>query len=114
RRDPAQAQQSGALLTQPLAGPARWGRRLARDRLSWSILFRRPIHRRHRRLFTKTLGGVPHGVRYRSVDSAGSTPHLLSPHNRCDNTSAGSLRGVGASLVDRIYYAKVIRDVALV
>jgi hypothetical protein len=34
--------------------------------------------------------------------------------NRCDNTSAGSLRGVGASFVDRIYHAKVIGDVGLV
>jgi hypothetical protein len=32
--------------------------------------------------------------------------------NRCDNTSAGGLRGVGASFVDRIYHAKVISDVA--
>jgi hypothetical protein len=34
--------------------------------------------------------------------------------NRCDNTSAGSLRGVGTSFVDRIYHAKVIGDVALI
>jgi hypothetical protein len=34
--------------------------------------------------------------------------------NRCDNTSAGSLRRVGASFVDRIYHAKVIGNVALV
>ena len=67
------------------------GRRLARDGLSQPLLFRGSIHRRHRRLSTKALGGIPHGVRYRSIDPAGSTPHLLSSHYRCGHYSRGQL-----------------------
>ena len=73
-----------------------------------------------RRLRRKLWSRRVNRAKSKSREHFGGAFHRQTDHirkrafHRCDNTSASSLRGVGASFVDRIHHAKVIGNIARV